>query len=60
MIEEKAKLSIKLRIATAAACRRRLLEEGVLVDIEEFQAELNLIDSCGEPRLEAQFEECER
>jgi hypothetical protein len=54
---EQAHLSIRLRMSVAAACRRRLLEEGLPIHVEEFQAELALIDPCGAPRLQAQFEE---
>ncbi len=52
-----AHLSVRLRMAVAAACRRRLLEEGLPIQVEEFAMELSLIDMCGAPRLEAQFEE---
>jgi hypothetical protein len=44
-------------MSVAAACRRRLVEEGLPIQVEEFQAELQLIDSCGAPRLQAQFED---
>lgn len=57
MTEAQARLQIRLRVSVAAACRRRLLEEGIPIEVDEFSEELNLIDSCGAPRLEAQFEE---